>query len=299
MKELLIESVRTDGGTQSRVKIDEAYVAELVEFVEAGVQLPPIDVFHDGTDYWCADGFHRVMAYSRLGRRTIMAHIRKGTKDDAVWASCGANAAHGLKRTNDDKRKAVEMALAAHPEFSDRAIAEHCKVSKQLPSNVRKGQVALNATCKTENKRTGLDGKQYSATHRPVSASKPRIPVPHTQPKPPAPEVRKDATGRPIPANLAPLFERGFEAKALIGDIDAVVGVLEAAAKAKDPLYAELDHAQARAALSTVIEAITATIPYAVCPWCGGLTMDTCRGCNKRGVVGKHRWDVVVPQELK
>ena len=134
MKELLIESVRTDGGTQSRVKIDEAYVAELVEFVEAGVQLPPIDVFHDGTDYWCADGFHRVMAYSRLGRRTIMAHIRKGTKDDAVWASCGANAAHGLKRTNDDKRKAVEMALAAHPEFSDRANQLNASAGRSMPS---------------------------------------------------------------------------------------------------------------------------------------------------------------------
>ena len=84
MKEILIESIRTDGGTQSRVEINEDYVASLAEQIEGGAILPPIEVFNDGADNWCADGFHRIMAHVRLDRRTIKANVNKGTKADAA-----------------------------------------------------------------------------------------------------------------------------------------------------------------------------------------------------------------------
>ncbi|MBT3274957.1 MAG: streptomycin biosynthesis regulator, partial [Spirochaetales bacterium] len=41
----------------------------------------------------------------------IDADIRQGTQQDAVLHSVGANAAHGARRTNDDKRLAVKTLL--------------------------------------------------------------------------------------------------------------------------------------------------------------------------------------------
>ena len=56
---LKLNQIRIDGGTQSRVDIDEQVVAEYADLYHQGIQLPPVTVFYDGTDYWLADGFHR------------------------------------------------------------------------------------------------------------------------------------------------------------------------------------------------------------------------------------------------
>jgi hypothetical protein len=56
--------------------------------------------------------------------------VHPGTRRDAVLFSVGANAAHGLKRTNEDKRKAV-MTLLTDPEWgtwSNAEIARRCAV---------------------------------------------------------------------------------------------------------------------------------------------------------------------------
>jgi hypothetical protein len=72
-------------------------------------------VFYDGAEYWLADGFHRVHAAQKLRRLTIAADVRQGTRRDAVLLSARANAEHGLRRTNEDKRRAV-LTLLADPE---------------------------------------------------------------------------------------------------------------------------------------------------------------------------------------
>ena len=144
MQEVLIAKIRTDGGVQSRAAINDEYVKELAEIVQAGKRLPPVSVYNDGTDLWAADGFHRLAAHEQAGKKTIRAEIHKGGQADAAWASCGANQEHGLRRTNSDKRRAVEMALKMRPTASDRAIAEHVGVHvntvaqarRQLPQNV-------------------------------------------------------------------------------------------------------------------------------------------------------------------
>src|SRR5262249_39078514 len=54
----------------------------------------------------------------------------EGTLDDAQWLASGANKAHGQRRTNEGKRRAVEMALRLHPERSDTWIASHVGVDR-------------------------------------------------------------------------------------------------------------------------------------------------------------------------
>ena len=109
--------LRRDGGTQPRAVLDEATIVEYAGAMAAGDIFPPVVAYHDGETYWLADGFHRVNAGLRAG----------------------VNATHGLRRTNDDKRRAVTR-LLSDPEWSqwsDREIARRCAVHHQLVADVR------------------------------------------------------------------------------------------------------------------------------------------------------------------
>jgi hypothetical protein len=142
---LPIRLIRTDGGTQSRVMIDWTTVADYAEFLAVGTQLPPVIVFHDGAEYWLADGFHRYHAYKQLGLAEVDADVRSGSVRDARLYSAGSNTSHGLRRTNEDKRNAVLM-LLNDPEWarwSDREIARRCGVGADLVGDLRKS-LSLN-----------------------------------------------------------------------------------------------------------------------------------------------------------
>lgn len=132
--------MRIDGGTQARTAIDEGTVAEYAEAVRNGAVLPPLSLFFDGVHFWLADGFHRYHAYLQAGGvERISAEIRTGSRRDAVLYAVGANAAHGLRRSNADKRRAVQMVLD-EPEWaqwSDREIARVCGVSQPFVSEQR------------------------------------------------------------------------------------------------------------------------------------------------------------------
>jgi hypothetical protein len=75
MQELLIETIRTDGGVQSRERINEEYVAELAALIKAGKKLPPIEVYGDGDEVWAADGFHRILGHIEADKRTIRCNV--------------------------------------------------------------------------------------------------------------------------------------------------------------------------------------------------------------------------------
>lgn len=167
MQELLIEKIRTDGGVQSRERISDDYVMELAELIKAGKKLPPIDVYSDGTDIWAADGFHRIHAHLKANKRTVRCNVHKGSIKDAIWASVAANQEHGLRRTNADKRHAVEMALKSRPDLSARAVANHVGVEETMVRNlkVRCGLTAPDAV-------VGRDGKTYRIPPPPMGGER-------------------------------------------------------------------------------------------------------------------------------
>lgn len=134
-----ITKVRIDAGTQSRASISEETVAEYHEAIESGASFPPIVTYYDGLHYYVADGFHRYLAHKRSKLDMIECEVRGGTVRDAVLYSLSANAEHGLRRTNADKRKAVLTALN-DPEWSDlstRELAEICAVSHAYISKIK------------------------------------------------------------------------------------------------------------------------------------------------------------------
>jgi hypothetical protein len=159
-----LEAIRCDGGTQPRAELDLDFIEELKNLVIDGHELPPVDLWYDGTMYWLSDGFHRHEAYLRADKNTIPATIHAGTQADAQWASYAANQTHGLRRTNEDKARAVQAALR-HPYckgLSARAIADHIGVSNDMVSRY-KIQVSSDDTSKPKTV-TGRDGKTYPAS---------------------------------------------------------------------------------------------------------------------------------------
>ncbi|MBN8292838.1 ParB N-terminal domain-containing protein [Rhodobacter sp. NTK016B] len=144
---LRIDQIRRNGGTQSRAGLNEATVAEYAEAMsDPNTVFPPVVVYQDGTDYWLADGFHRVAAWERIGRTEIPTDIRQGDRRRAILHSVSANSAHGLRRTNEDKRRAV-LTLLEDDEWSawsNREIARRCAVSDHLVADVRAGFTAFS-----------------------------------------------------------------------------------------------------------------------------------------------------------
>jgi len=173
MSEQLLDMsvVRIDGDTQPRTAINPGIVQEYAEAMQAGVELPPITIVHYGATYWLVDGFHRFFAHRRLNRRQIKAEVIAGELADARWLSVAANKAHGLRRSNEDKAKAVARALRLRPDLGNPAIAEHVGVSVEMVRRYRetleRHKTAQGATvAPSPTTHLGRDGKQYRARQR-------------------------------------------------------------------------------------------------------------------------------------
>ena len=172
---LNINQIRTDGGTQSRAAINDATVAEYAEAMADPVTVfPPVIVYFDGKEYWLADGFHRLAAWAQIGRTEIPTEIRQGDRRRAILHSVAANSAHGLRRTNEDKRRAVLTLLEDDEwgQWSNREIARRCAVSDMLVGSLRK-DVTANS-CSEDRTFTTKHGTQATMNTANIgAASKP------------------------------------------------------------------------------------------------------------------------------
>ena len=154
---LPLKKIHLDGGTQTRARIHEDVIEEYAEDMKAGAAFPPLIVFHDGKDYWLADGFHRWGAAMQLKLDSIECEIRQGTQKDAQWFSFSANKSNGMRRTNDDKVRAAKSALRHSPESSDTEIAEHVGVAVSMVCKYRAelekaGEIKKDAHLFSENR---------------------------------------------------------------------------------------------------------------------------------------------------
>lgn len=317
MKQILTESIRIDGETQSRVQIDQDAVQEYADAMTAGRKFPPVVAYFDGTEYWCADGFHRVLAALRAGIKHLAAEVQKGGRSEAAWAACGANLTHGIRRSPADKRKAVTLALKMRDGLTDRAIAEHCGVSHTFVAEIRR-QLATLPTEKAEQlevlppagapppppTRTGRDGKQYPAPpQRPAATTIGPPPTSRTASAPTAPaaktakpEAPVDRLGRRLPERVRELWDRSGEIQDMLTAISRIRTAVRAAQDGSDPLFAEVPFSATLAHLDQAYSGVQVGLPFVVCPFCQG---NGCQACRKRGLISKHRWDTTVPRELK
>jgi len=139
MKKIDISAIRTDGGTQARLKLNHDVVKEYAECMKDGQKFPPVTVFHDGSEYWLANGFHRYFATKSNGELEIECDVKQGTLDDAVLYAFSADGRQGLSRSYEDKRSII-IRMLQHPvwgKWSNGEIAKHVGVSNMTVGRVK------------------------------------------------------------------------------------------------------------------------------------------------------------------
>ena len=169
---LPIEKIRADRRAQPRVEVDQFLVDEYADAMLRGERFPPVVVFFDDDVFWLADGFHRHLAAIQAKVAMIEADVHEGGLRDAILHSVGANAGHGLRRTNADKRRAVTTLFQdlVWREWSDGRIASQCAVSDRFVAKVR-GELSPNGS--EIARRVERQGQTYTmATARIGSARK-------------------------------------------------------------------------------------------------------------------------------
>ena len=278
LKDLFVEDIRVNGDTQSRVSMDVQAVQDYAASYETSKALPPIVVFHYGDELWLADGFHRVCAARKALMSKINADVRDGSREDAQWYAIGANQTHGLRRSNADKRRAADMALAINPEWSDYRIAEYIGVSQELVRTVRN---SLTDSVSENTKRITKSGREMETKHIGVSKF----------------EDRLDGEGNAVPAHLVAGWDAATrEVNELIMKATELKRWIEHAGDRIDGLAADIAISAFTADCNNLLSALRLTAkPYAICSFCKG---DGCSECAHRGWLSKQLFNCM-PEELK
>lgn len=290
-KKFPLDELVLDGRCQARADVDHDAVQEYRAAYEAGADLPPLTVFLVSGVPYVIDGFHRLPAAMSAGKRWAKCAVAgEGTIDEAIWRATAVNQAHGVRRTNADKRKAVRLALETEigMEQSSRVIAEHVGVSDVFVSKVRdeieaerRRQVQTDATSEDAEvqtvstseprRRIGKDGKSYAANKsRQVQTVRTSEPVPSDRPD--APEA-KEVPPAPETASPIPTYGQALEFAAAIvrrARLDAMKHLVTAPNHVVQRVEGHLKDAES---------AMKLEVPE-VCPGCGGPGCKWCKGAG-------------------
>ena len=297
-------------GLQTRAALNMDVVREYAEAEREGAVLPPLTVFADNAGrYHVGDGHHRIAAAKMNQREKVACEVRVGEFADALRYSLSSNAAHGLRRTNEDKKRAVLMAyerrklLGLEDVPSARAIAEVVGVSDHFAGD----QLRTVRSWAEAKERTGADGRTRSVpptrppappSDPPASTPPPTRSGPPTRPPEPAreaPAKRKvelptDANGKTIPPGLIEVWNRRGEIAGLARQVSDVRCRLREAQEGKDPLYGMMNFSSAISKLDMAFKELTAALPWCVCHACQGLGCNACKGM---GLLSEYRYEMV------
>lgn len=265
LEEMEIGKLVTEG-LQMRAGLSRATVAEYVEEMKSHVAFPPLRVIKDETSLFLVDWFHRLAAMKRLGYKTATCEVSEGTFADALRAALGANAAHGLRRTNADKRHALESAWANRSllfggEPTHNQLAEACAVSRSSARRFREGVL------KEQPRRTEDAGREDGAP--------------------------RDHFGLEIPERLRGAFADN-RLKAIAEAINSLRHELADEIEGENPAFAQVTQ-QTQIAFSNAYHDLKASAPFCICRNCRG---EGCHTCAKTGFQTKAQYERL-PAELK
>lgn len=131
-------------------------------YADSWERLPPITVYEVDGKWLVADGFHRHAAAVMLGKRSIPAEIVVGSFTDALDFVASVNLFHGLPLSRSERRRAVELKLKLHHDWSDRRMSEELAVSRELVAKIRR-QLIEGSQIPNNPGRVGSDGKLYTS----------------------------------------------------------------------------------------------------------------------------------------
>ena len=163
IREVPLDDLVLDPSLNLRDRLDDFTVER---YADSWDRLPPITVFEVEDRLLLADGFHRHAAAVMMGKRTIPAEVRVGTFTEALDFVAGVNLFHGLPLTRAERRRAVEVKLKLHHDWSDRRMAQELAVSRELVFKIRKQLVESHQIPNLPG-RVGADGKLYTTAGLP------------------------------------------------------------------------------------------------------------------------------------
>ena len=159
IREIPLDDLVLDPNLNLRDRLDDFTVER---YADSWERLPPITVYNVEDRLLVADGFHRNAAPVMLGKRSIRAEIIEGSFTDALDFVASVNLFHGLPLTRAERRRAVEVKLKLHHDWSDRRMAEELAVSRELVAKIRR-QLIESRQIPNLPGRVGADGKLYTS----------------------------------------------------------------------------------------------------------------------------------------
>lgn len=176
--------------------LDPDHVEGLTEAITDGISLPrPLVYYIEGRGHFLIGGWHTVAGYDGAGVDQIPVTVKSGTWEDAILAAASQNQEHdtaGLRRTNRDKRLAVDMVLGVRPKWTDGKIAAAVGVADITVTRRRAAQFQQSGNCPESTHREGKDGKQY-----PVNRNLPAADCSHARSRP---NSREEYVGEVVPS---------------------------------------------------------------------------------------------------
>lgn len=253
---------------QTRAKNNDSVIKEYAEQMKDGVTFPNVKVFREkknATPY-LVDGFHRTAATVLNGGDTIEADIIYGDRAAALTYALKANAEHGLRRNNADKRHALEMAwndrgiLFKGKDPTSRQLAALCGVSHNFANDFIKSTGVssddrADATTVTEDH---LEERNANVL-RNLKEGKDRFDV-------------------AIPERILPAF-LSTQPKEMLRDIRRLRKELEIALGNADIAFAAIGQ-QTLTDLDNVVADFKFGSPFCVCRACRG---EGCGSCSNHG----------------
>ena len=301
---------------QTRLLLSAETVEDYADAMRGKAKFPPVTVFADADSdtLWLADGFHRVAAAEATGYKHVKADVRPGTFADALKFALGANANHGLRRSNADKRHTLEMAWENRRELwprEDKAdpsaavLSEACGVSLRTvqeflatiqPTQIaqveppRKGKakppVRKNAPPPPPPVRKvfGKDGRtrDVPVPVRPAAPVRPNAPTKKTAAYDHAAGVATDRFGVEVPMDLREAFKAETVRDEIEMHLRTAATLLKRAMDAKDPSVAQFRQADL-IDLQNAVRTAKFTKPYCVCRICQGNGRGSCSACHETG----------------
>jgi hypothetical protein len=291
-----LDRIPAEADAQARVKIRgdvvrHYAVAMKEQQAEGGVRFPPVVLFTDGQEYRLADGWHRVLAARRAGLTEIAADVHAGTARDALLHSVSANSAHGLPRTNADKRKAIALLLADSEwsQWSDREIGRHCQVDHTVVGRMRRTASGVKHQMEKRKVRRGDAVYEMAVAADTVANDRAAVAT--------AESPRADALGIPVPQERAQVFASSADFREAYDLFTRLAKVVDRIARSpagevyRKELVPGVENGQpvfCCPALRIALRKLQDAEPYCGhCPECQqrcpGSTDPRCRKCSGRG----------------
>lgn len=285
-----------DLSLQTRAGTDAETINTYAEAMADGAHFPEVTVFTDGTRYWLADGFHRVMAAKQNGKATISADVRKGTEDDAVVFGGTANNKQGKRPTRADVQHFLQMVWDRREAIfggtpTGGNMAEKCGVSTQTGNRFVQEKLAAMPVAPTRSTMpmAQLPTRQNTPVQAPKMPTRPTQlvgangkmypvrPMP-TRPEMPVRQMPTDRFGTVIPLEIHAAFEGGALAD-LLSTVSKARVALRKAFEDGLPQFAAVRQ-DALVYLNNAYNFIAAAEPHCVCRMCQG---NGCLACHERG----------------